>query len=200
MHLRHYEIVLFFHPNQSNQVAEMITRYKKMVADGGGAVHRDEDWGRRPLAYTIAKVHKAHYYLLNIECDQATLAELENTFRFNDAIIRSFILKRKEAITTPSKLAVDSNSSNKDSAARESRGGKFKSSNSRLRHTCEFTAKGIDHIDYKDLDLLKSYVMESWRMVPSRITNTSARYQRMLTKSIKIARYLALIPYCDTHK
>jgi small subunit ribosomal protein S6 len=84
--MRHYEIVVMVHPDQSEQVPAMTERYKSMVTTGGGQVHRLEDWGRRQLAYPIAKAHKAHYVLMNIECDEATLAELENAFRFNDAV------------------------------------------------------------------------------------------------------------------
>ena len=102
--MRHYEIVLLVHPDQSSQVPEMLSRYKKMVTSKAGNIHREEDWGRRHLAYTIAKVRKAHYVMLNIECDQNVLDELENAFRFNDAIIRSLILKRESAITEPSPM------------------------------------------------------------------------------------------------
>lgn len=100
--MRHYEVVFLVHPDQSAQVPAMIERYKAIVESTGGAIHRLEDWGRRHLAYPINKIHKAHYVLMNIECDQAALAELEVGFRFNDAILRSMTLSRKEAITTPS--------------------------------------------------------------------------------------------------
>lgn len=100
--MRHYEIVFLVHPDQSSQVPAMIERYRSIVETGGGKIHRLEDWGRRHLAYPINKVHKAHYVLMNIECDQAALAELESGFRFNDAILRSMTLLKKSAITTPS--------------------------------------------------------------------------------------------------
>ncbi len=100
--MRHYEIVFLVHPDQSSQVPAMIERYRSIVETGGGKIHRLEDWGRRHLAYPINKVHKAHYVLMNIECDQASLAELESGFRFNDAILRSMTLLKKSAITTPS--------------------------------------------------------------------------------------------------
>jgi len=93
--MRHYEVVFLVHPDQSDQVPGMIQRYEALIQRGGGAVHRKEDWGRRQLAYLIDKVHKAHYVLMNIEVNQETLRELENAFRFNDAVIRNLIIGRK---------------------------------------------------------------------------------------------------------
>ena len=103
--MRHYEIVFLVHPDQSEQVPAMIERYKGMIAAGGGAVHRVEDWGRRQLAYPIAKVHKAHYVLLNIECNQATLSELTGAFRFSDAVLRHLVVGMDAAVTEPSYMA-----------------------------------------------------------------------------------------------
>ena len=100
--MRHYEIVFLVHPDQSEQVPGMLERYRQLVESKGGAVHRSEDWGRLQLAYTIDKLHKAHYLLLNLECDAETLEELESIFRFNDAILRHLTVKRSEAITEPS--------------------------------------------------------------------------------------------------
>ncbi len=102
--MRHYEIVFLVHPDQSEQVPAMVDRYRGMIESGGGAIHRSEDWGRRQLAYPIAKVHKAHYVLMNIECDQNTLNELENAFKFNDAVIRSMVLRQKAAVTDASPM------------------------------------------------------------------------------------------------
>ena len=100
--MRHYEIVYLVHPDQSEQVTAMADRYKGVIEQGGGVVHRYEDWGRRQLAYPINKIHKAHYVLMNVEVSQETLDEIENLFRFNDAIIRSLVLKMKGAETEPS--------------------------------------------------------------------------------------------------
>jgi small subunit ribosomal protein S6 len=100
--MRHYEIVLLIHPDQSEQVPAMLERYKTLVTGGGGKVHRVEDWGRRQLAYLIQKLAKAHYLCLNIECSQETLNELETGFRFNDAVLRHLTIARDEAITAPS--------------------------------------------------------------------------------------------------
>lgn len=106
--MRHYEIVLLVHPDQSTQVPAMLDRYQKMIHEGHGRVHRLEDWGRRQLAYTINKVHKAHYLLMNIECNEKTLTELESAFRYNDAVIRNVVLRTGEAITKPSPMVVRS--------------------------------------------------------------------------------------------
>ena len=103
--MRHYEIVFLVHPDQSEQVNGMIDRYKSMIESKGGKIHRLEDWGRRQLAYPINKLIKAHYVLMNIECDAETRDELESAFRFNDAVIRNLIMKRDEAITEMSPLA-----------------------------------------------------------------------------------------------
>ena len=102
--MRHYEIILLVHPDQSEQVPAMIDRYKTIVTSRSGVVHRLEDWGRRQLAYSINKVHKGHYILFNIECDQAALSELEHAFRFNDAVLRNMVIRRDHAITEPSPL------------------------------------------------------------------------------------------------
>lgn len=102
--MRHYEIVFLVHPDQSEQVPAMIERYTTSIKDGGGVVHRLEDWGRRQLAYPINKIHKAHYALMNIECNQEVLNELTTAFRFNDAVIRNMVLVCDEAITEPSPL------------------------------------------------------------------------------------------------
>ena len=102
--MRHYEIVFLVHPDQSEQVPAMIDRYKTVINDATGNIHRIEDWGRRQLAYPIKKIHKAHYVLMNIECSLETLREIENIFRFNDAIIRSLVLKKEQAVTDTSLL------------------------------------------------------------------------------------------------
>ena len=102
--MRHYEIVFIVHPDQSEQVPAMIERYRTMVTGHKGLIHRLEDWGRRQLAYPIQKVHKAHYVLMNIECDQETLGELEHAFKFNDAVLRHLIVATTEAKVAPSPM------------------------------------------------------------------------------------------------
>lgn len=103
--MRHYEIVFLVHPDQSEQVNAMVDRYRTMIQATGGRIHRLEDWGRRQLAFPLAKVHKAHYVLMNIECDQPTLNELTSAFRFNDAVLRHLVVKRDDAVTEPSFMA-----------------------------------------------------------------------------------------------
>ena len=102
--MRHYEICFIVHPDQSEQVPAMVERYKGIVAARKGTVHRLEDWGRRQLTYPLAKVHKAHYVLMNIECDNETLGELEHSFKFNDAVLRHLIVKMKGPVTAPSPM------------------------------------------------------------------------------------------------
>lgn len=108
--MRHYEIVFMVHPDQSAQVPAMLERYRSLIQGASGQIHRLEDWGRRQLAYPINKVHKAHYVLMNIEVDQATLEELESGFRFNDAVLRSLTIRRDFAITEPSQMIRRENS------------------------------------------------------------------------------------------
>ena len=102
--MRHYEVVFIVHPDQSEQVPAMIERYRAMVTARSGRIHRLEDWGRRQLAYPIAKIHKAHYVLMNIEIDGETLSELEHAFKFNDAVLRHLTVQKREADTAPSPM------------------------------------------------------------------------------------------------
>ena len=102
--MRHYEVVFIVHPDQSEQVPAMIERYRALITSNGGAIHRLEDWGRRQLAYQIQKIHKAHYVLMNIECNQTVLEELEHGFKFNDAVLRHLTMATKTAVTAPSPM------------------------------------------------------------------------------------------------
>lgn len=102
--MRHYEVVFMVHPDQSDQVPGMVERYGALIERGNGKVHRIEDWGRRQLAYPVSKIHKAHYILMNIEVERETLDELESAFRFNDAVLRNLVVRRKEAVTEMSKI------------------------------------------------------------------------------------------------
>ena len=102
--MRHYEIVFIVHPDQSEQVPAMIERYRSTITSRKGSIHRLEDWGRRQMTFPIAKMHKAHYVLMNIECDQETLDELEHSFKFNDAVLRHLTVQMKAAITAPSPM------------------------------------------------------------------------------------------------
>ncbi|HET9121996.1 MAG TPA: 30S ribosomal protein S6 [Acidiferrobacteraceae bacterium] len=124
--MRHYEVVFLVHPDQSEQVPAMIERYRGIIESDGGHIHRLEDWGRRQLAYPINKIHKAHYVLMNIECTDVALRELETSFKFNDAVIRSLVLARQAAVTAPSPLVKE----NQDGApARPAREGRSESLN-----------------------------------------------------------------------
>lgn len=120
--MRHYEVVFLVHPDQSEQVPAMVERYTGMVKEAGGQIHRLEDWGRRQLAYPINKIHKAHYVLMNIECSQAILDELAETFRYNDAVIRNLIIRRNEAITEESFMAKGAEEKRSRKAARSDEG------------------------------------------------------------------------------
>lgn len=120
--MKHYEIVFLVHPDQSEQVPGMIERYSNLVTQKKGTVHRLEDWGRRQLAYPIDKILKAHYVLMNIECDQETVDELENAFRYNDAVIRNMILSVKKAVKDASPLLKEKDSRG-ESAGHDSEGG-----------------------------------------------------------------------------
>jgi small subunit ribosomal protein S6 len=143
--MRHYEIVFLVHPDQSAQVPAMIERYKATIEAASGAIHRLEDWGRRHLAYPIKKIHKAHYVLMNIECDKATLEELESGFRFNDAILRSMTLLQKAAITEASAIAT--------STAEENKAAESRAKDAAAREAVVVPATGdIDDIDLDDID------------------------------------------------
>ncbi len=146
--MRHYEIVFLVHPDQSAQVPAMIERYKAIIESASGAIHRLEDWGRRHLAYPIKKIHKAHYVLMNIECDQATLVELESGFRFNDAILRSMTLSQKTAISGLSAIAIATAEENKAAEARA------KGLQAKEAAVVEDTALA-DDIDLDDLELIE---------------------------------------------
>jgi len=117
--MRHYEIVFLVHPDQSEQVGGMVERYTKLIEEDGGKVHRLEDWGRRQLAYPIDDLHKAHYILLNVECSAAALAELEDSFRYNDAVLRNLIIRRDEAVTEQSEMLKAEESRNERRERRE---------------------------------------------------------------------------------
>ena len=119
--MRHYEVVFLVHPGQSEQVPGMIERYSNMITQGGGTVHRVEDWGRRQLAYPINKIFKAHYAMLNIECGLETLEELSDAFRFNDAVIRNMIMGRKQADTVVSPIMKIENESKERKDREDSR-------------------------------------------------------------------------------
>jgi small subunit ribosomal protein S6 len=140
--MRHYEIVFMVHPDQSDQVPGMIEKYTTIVTESGGTVHRLEDWGRRQLAYPINKIHKAHYVLMNVECGQDVLDEITTLFRYNDAVLRNLVIKRKEAITDMSDIM---------KAENESRERKARVSQ-RMQEEAEYEAPESDDDDTDDND------------------------------------------------
>lgn len=119
--MRHYEVVFMVHPDQSEQVGAMTDRYVGVIEAGGGRIHRREDWGRRPLAYPIQKIHKAHYVLLNVECGADTIGEIDTAFRYNDAVLRSLIIKRDNAITEETQFLKEERADRAEKENRERR-------------------------------------------------------------------------------
>jgi small subunit ribosomal protein S6 len=189
--MNHYEIIFLIHPDQSEQVPTMIQRYSTLIENGGGKIHRVEDWGRRQLMYLIHKLLKAHYVLQNIECSNTTLQELMSHFKFNDAILRYLVIRCERAITEPSPML------NTEEVLPPENNAAY---SYRRRKYCRFTAEGVKEIDYKNLALLKEFMTETGKILPSRLTGTRAYYQRMLTIAIKRSRFLSLLPYCDQHR
>jgi small subunit ribosomal protein S6 len=170
---RHYEIIILVHPNQSDTVPEMTERMVAGIKEKKGIIHRQENWGRIPLQYPIARVHKAHYILMNIECEPSVYADFVSNFRYNDAILRHLVIKRKTALTETTYLG-----------AKES----------------DLEFKNVREVEYHNITLLKKHVMDAGRIIPSRITNASALKQRKITNAVKRARFLSLLPYCDRHR
>ena len=119
--MRHYEVVFLVHPDQSEQVGAMTDRYVGVIEAGGGTIHRREDWGRRPLAYPIQKIHKAHYVLLNVECGADTISEIDTAFRYNDAVLRSLIIKRDNAVTEETQFLKEERADRAEKESRERR-------------------------------------------------------------------------------
>jgi len=146
--MRHYEICFLVHPDQSEQVPAMLERYRALVEGNNGAIHRLEDWGRRQLAFPIAKLHKAHYVLMNIECDAATLAELEGIFRFNDAVLRHLTVVRQEAIVEQSLMMKAKEEKDRSSRSYEDRRSSASSDDS----SDDDSDDDIDDIDEDDED------------------------------------------------
>ncbi len=143
--MRHYEIVFMVHPDQSDQVPGMIEKYTSLITESGGTVHRLEDWGRRQLAYPINKIHKSHYVLMNVECGQDALDELTTLFRYNDAVLRNLVIKRKEAVTDMSDIMKSENES-RERKARVSQ---------RMQDDAEYNAPEELNADAEPLDVIE---------------------------------------------
>jgi small subunit ribosomal protein S6 len=145
--MRHYEIVFLVHPDQSEQVPAMVERYSSAIKADGGAVHRLEDWGRRQLAYSINKVHKAHYILMNIECSEAVLEELTTNFRYNDAVLRSLVIRENSAITEESFIM----KAEKESRERKSRPARSERRDDDLEDMSD--EDGLDADEFEDQEV-----------------------------------------------
>ena len=148
--MRHYEIVFLVHPDLSDQVPGRLERYTSTIESGKGQVHRLEDWGRRQLAYPINKIHKAHYILMNVECDLNVLDELNSTFKYNDAIIRSMVIRRSEAITMESPIMSQENSDKAERQAKETRVSTNTNSDSDKHDTSEENVSTITDSEVSD--------------------------------------------------
>lgn len=149
--MRHYEIVFLVHPDQSEQVPAMVDRYKSSITNSGGQVHRFEDWGRRQLAYSINKIHKAHYILMNVECGDAVLEELTTTFRYNDAVLRHLVIRTDEAVTEESFIM---------KAEKESRERKARSDRRQEEASARAEAESADDQSDEDLEDSDSEIEE----------------------------------------
>lgn len=172
----HYEVMIILHPERSDQAQEMLKRLCEMVTSKNGVIHRAEDCGRRKLAYEIQVQFKGHYILVNFEGDKDLVEFLRSSFKYNDAIMRFLILKRDGLYAKPTALRLE-----------EERDEKVRLNS------------GNEIIDYKNVHYLRDFMMETARIVPSRVSGLSARNQRKLSHSIRLARQMALLPYCDRH-
>lgn len=172
----HYEVMLILNPERSEQSMEMLTRLCEMILSRQGVIHRQEDCGRRKLAYEIQGQFKGHYILVNFEGEKTLVDFLNNSFKYNDAIMRSMIIKRDIAHVDSSALYLE-----------EQRDEKVR------------LLKGKEVLDYKNVYYLREFMMETAKIVPSRVSGLSAQQQRKLSHAIRLAREMALLPYCDRH-
>lgn len=172
----HYEVMIILHPERSEQAGEMLKRLCEMLTSRGAVVHRAEDCGRRKLAYEIQSQFKGHYILVNFEGNNSLVEFLRNSFKYNDAIMRYLITKRDKAYVKPTALRLE-----------EERDEKVR------------LTSGDEVLDYKNVYYLREFMMETARIVPSRVSGLSARGQRSLSYAIRLARQMALLPYCDAH-
>lgn len=163
--MRHYEVVFLVHPDQSEQVNAMVERYRSLIETNQGTIHRLEDWGRRQLAFPINKIHKAHYVLMNIECDAATLTELESAFRFNDAVIRNLVMKRDQADTEASPMAKakeEADAREAEMSARQSeRAAQYQSDNSDEAAVVDETPAAAEGDTIVETDAIEEVAVET---------------------------------------
>jgi small subunit ribosomal protein S6 len=180
--MNHYEILLIIRPEHADRIPEIIEKHKNIVEEAKGSIDRVEEWGRRNLAYSIDEIQKAYYVLLNITCGVEQKEALDDIYRYNDTILRKLIIKESKPQVGKTLMMKTIEADANDT---------------RLPKMTSF--KNRDEIDYKSKRILKNYVMETGRIVPSRLTNTSTLMQRKIAKAVKLARYIALLPYCDRH-
>ena len=184
--MKHYEFVILFHPNQSERVSEMLERYSDQIKEQfGGKVHRVQDLERKKLHYTIktARTSKAHFAVLNVECNEDCIEKLRSNFKFNDAIIRYLVIVRKDAVTANNVALLE----------KDERGTLSKFDRAIIQN--DFKAEDV----YLNIAFLREYVLETGRIIPCRAAGIHVKQQRQLSRAIKWARYLALMPYCDRH-
>lgn len=181
--MNYYEIVLLVHPDHSEQIAEVIERQKSNFEQRGAKTHRAEDWGRMRLAFSIGKKFKAHYVFFHIECDSDVIQMFKDDVQFNTAILRYYVERTKHILSDRSPLFRFPEDEDKPERQRQ-----------------HVKPHPLEEFNYKNLRLLKESMMETGRIVPARTTGRTAQQQRKISKAIKIARFLSLLPYCDRHK
>ena len=172
----HYEIMIILNPERSEQAQEMLKRVGEMITGRNGIIHRSEDCGRRKLAYEIQNQFKGHYILVNFEGEIELVEFLRSSFKYNDAIMRCLILRVDKLFKKPTALRLE-----------EERDEKVR------------LLTGDEVIDYKNVHYLKDFMMETARIVPSRVSGLTSREQRKLSHAIRLARQMSLLPYCDRH-
>ncbi len=179
--MRHYEVILLIHPDQSDVIEEIKTRQKDFIEENGGKIQRFEDWGRKKLAYSIRKFHKAHFLCFNADMDIELKDKVLSSYRFNDSILRYFVTSTKETVSEISPMMLA-----------ETFDGKRSEFLKKVKQSKEYYT-------FKNVKLLQEFIMETGRIMPRRNTGLSSKQQRHVSKAIKVARTLALLPYCDRH-
>ena len=178
-----YELTALIHPDCSDQVPDMMKRISDQVAEDDGQVHLMEDWGRRLLAYSVNRVHKAHYIWFNFSASPQLIEKLNKNYTFNDAVIRHLLAKQKTPTTQATEMI-----------------GKDDMKLDLGRKMPRISRDDLENISFYHIDILKYFVMENGRIIPCRMTGVSPKTQRKISHSVKLARLLALFPYCDHHK
>ena len=180
---KYYEIVLLIHPDHSDKIAEVMARHKSNFEEAGAKVHRAEDWGRMRLAYEIKRKYKAHYLFYHLEGDIEVIEQFKEAMKYNNAILRYFIESTKYILSDKSPLYKSPEDEDKSE-----------------KHRTFVKPHDLEKFNYKNIRLLKESMMETGRIVPARTTGRTAQQQRWISRAIKVARFLALLPYCDRHR